>query len=645
MINEPPLRPRRVQRDTRALRRLVSQYYLIPHWPKLLVAVLMGSLAGLMVYAYAAAGRVIADDIVQVHLLAADRPAVEQLDPTLPGEQRRFGFDQPKARSVVGQLESKPGRSGHEKLRLLLGLAVLLFVAECLRHLIHFIGHERQIYVGQAAVFRLRCHLHAKLMQLPLSYHDRHSPGRLLTHLFSDLQVVRIQSTNLIRSVPANLLAMIVGVVIVLVLDAKLAVLVLLALPTYAVVYRWFGKRLRVVNGNLREREGLLNAHIANRVSNFLLVKSFVRETGEAVDFLRQARPIVENNLAASFLNTSFAAVCGIITGLSMTAVLWLGVLRVRDGQMTLGQLLMFYTSAGYLFRPTATLTQLAGATHRLRTVAGRIMAVLDEPITPKDPVHPLPVPEQACQLRFEHVTMDYGDKRPPALKDVSFTLPAGKRLCVMGASGSGKTTLAKLVCRFYEATEGAVYFGGVDVRRFRVADLKRLVGYVAQEPVIFSGTISDNISYGSADTPHAAVTAAARYAQIHDFIELLPHRYRTLTYERGLTLSGGQKQRVSLARALAYDPQVLVLDDCTSALDAHTEAQLIDAFTDSLADRTVVLITHRSSIAMACDLVLMLDEGRVAELGPPQELLGQDGPFAELVREQGRGLKLSKSA
>lgn len=645
MINEPALRSRRVQRDGRDLWRLVSKYYLVPHWPKVLIGVLGGSLAGIMVYAYAAAGQVVADDIVQVHLLVADRPPAEKFDPTRLGEQRRFGFDEPTARSTVSQLESKPGRSGHEKLRLLLGLAVLLFAAECLRHVIRFIGDERMVCAGQSAVFRLRGQLHAKLMQLPMSYHDRHSPGGLLTHLFSDLQVIRMQVMRLARSVPANILSILVGMVIVLVMDLQLAALVLLALPAYAVVYRWFGKRLRVVNSNLREREGRLNAHVADRVSNFLLVKSFVRETGEAAAFLRQARPIVENNLAASFLNTGFSVVCGVITGVSMTAVLWLGALRVRDGQMTAGQLMMFYASAGYLFRPIGMLTQLAGSLHRLRAVAGRVMGVLDEPITPKDPVHPLPTPDCACQIRFEHVTMDYGDGRSPALENVSFTLPAGKRLCVMGASGSGKTTLAKLVCRFYEISGGTISFDGIDLRSFQMADIQHLVGYVAQEPVIFSGTINENIGYGSDDTSPAAVMAAARFAQIHDFISDLPQRYHTLTYERGLTLSGGQKQRVSLARALAYNPRVLVLDDCTSALDAQTEAQLLAGFDNALSGRTVVQITHRTSIAMTSDYVLMLDKGRVVQFGPPQELQKQRGPFAEVVQEQARGLKIAKSA
>jgi ATP-binding cassette subfamily B protein len=204
-----------------------------------------------------------------------------------------------------------------------------------------------------------------------------------------------------------------------------------------------------------------------------------------------------------------------------------------------------------------------------------------------------------------------------------------------MGPSGSGKTTLAKVLARLYDPSGGAVRFDGLDIREFPLADLRKYIGFVSQEPVVFRGTIADNIRYGSGQASMHNVVAAAQHAQIHEFIERLPSRYETITHERGLTLSGGQKQRVNLARALLYDPKVLVLDDCTSALDADTEAKLVRGFEQALRDRTVVLVSHRVSIALGCDLVLMLDKGKVVQFGPPDELAQMDGPFGDLYREQ----------
>jgi ABC-type bacteriocin/lantibiotic exporter with double-glycine peptidase domain len=344
----------------------------------------------------------------------------------------------------------------------------------------------------------------------------------------------------------------------------------------------------------------------------------------------------MRNNLAGAVLSTGFVVCCGVITGTCTTAILWTGVVNVRVGNMTMGELLMFWGSAGYLFSPIAGLTNLVGLYHRVRAVSDKVLRLLDEPNVLDDPKEPMPVPKTACAIRLENVTLRYDPQRPAAIDNISLTIPAGKRLCVMGPSGAGKTTLAKLIARLYDPTGGTIYFDDVDIRGFRVSDLRELVGFVSQEPIVFSGTIGDNIRYGNVAARMQAVVAAAQHAQIHEFINRLPERYRTLTHERGLTLSGGQKQRVNLARALLYDPVVLVLDDCTSALDAETEWKLVESFETALKNRTAVLVTHRVSIARGCDLVAMLDDGKLVEFGPPDDLLkNEGGAFAALYHEQ----------
>ena len=659
LINERSLKGEQFNCENRPMGRFCTRYFLKPYCRWLAVIIILSSVCGSGAFVYAWATQVIADDIVQIHSKISsehsDRlpgiasegqvmPVVEAyIDPTLPGESRLFPSgsyghaDEQVPSGTIGlanQLDTRYGRSVHEKMRLLGGIAALLIVMELARHLVRYWVQSRIIYIGQNVRFRLRRHLYAKMMGLPQLYHDRHSPGQLLTYLFSDIQIVIGSMSSVIKVVPTSILSLIVGMVIVFVLDSTLAWLVVVALPAYVVAYRWFRTRLRVVNSNLREREGRLNGHIANRISQFLLIKSYHRESRETADFVRQAKPILQNHLAASVLTSGFAVLCGVIMGICMTGVLWLGVLRVRDGRMTIGEFLMFYGSAGYLITPATHLAQMFTNFHKVRVRTNRIMHILDDPITLSEPAVTTPVPHGPSALCFDNVSMQYIKGRPAALDGISFVLPAGKRLCVMGPSGSGKSTLAKLACRLYDPTGGHVRFGGIGVDQFAIAELREYVGIVSQEPLIFSGTIGENIRYGSEDAPHKSVIAAARFAQIHDFIEEQPLRYHTPTHERGLALSGGEKQRVSLARALLYDPKFLVLDDFTSAVDALTEAQLVDSFESTLKGRTTLLVSHRISIALECDLVLMLDGGRVVQFGPPPTLLKEAGPFADLYHE-----------
>jgi ATP-binding cassette subfamily B protein len=638
IIHEPEENPERYDVYGYPLWRLFYRYYLRPHKPSMALIFVLGCALGLVMYGYAYAGRFIADEIIEMALI--ERPS--SFDPSMPGEYQRFSIPDGHARSSwVTRLDARSGRSIDEKAKLLGMVAIALVLMELARHAASGLVLERTVYLTQKAQFQLRQQIHDKLHALPLQYHDRHSPGRLMTHLFSDMSAVQMILTTLMRQIPPNILAIVVGAVLIMVLNATIGVLVLIALPAYVVCHHWIRGRLKRVNRNLREREGKLNAHIANRVGHFHLVKSYGRESGEAVDFLKQAKPILHRNLASTLLGSVFAIACGLISGTCTTMVLWVGTLSVRNGSMTPGELLMFFAAAGYMFSPVSILTTQAGQLYRVRAVAAKVMRVLDEPITLVDPQVPAALPADACEIRFENVSLNYNDDPHTAIDRVSFTLPAGKRVCVMGPSAAGKTTLAKLCARLYDPTTGRILFDGIDLKEFKITELRKYMGFVCQEPIVFSGTIADNIRYGATSAGERQIIAAAQYAQIHDFIEKLPERYRTLTQERGLTLSGGQKQRVNLARALISDAKVLILDDCTSALDADTEAKLVDGFRTALDGRTCVLVSHRVSMAMVSDYVLMMEDGQVVEFGSPQQLIQDGGRFAEVVNQQEEKIRL----
>jgi ATP-binding cassette, subfamily B, putative efflux pump len=630
-INQPLLNPDRRNVDHGALWRLYRSYFIRPHLKRLLITVFFGFLVGQPIwYFFSACGRYIADDIVQVELQAKERAKSTSVDVSWPDENRTFQPDaQVALRSSWSQQHDQAvGLTVPEKLRRLRNLALLICAVVLLRYFAHKAMQNAGIIVSQDVKYRLRQTLYNKLHALPMRYHDTQSTGKMMTNLFSDVEVIHNQPMMLTFAIPMNIATMVIGLVILLGIDVKLSLLVLLALPAYALTYRFFHKRLRTVNTNLRERQGWLNGYINNRVRNFYLVKSFVRERFEGIDFLRRNRPIIQDAITNSLLGALFTAACGVISGVCMVAVLWLGALRVRDGQMTLGTLLLFYASAGLMFSPVAQLATHITTLHCLAAVAHKIVRVLDEPISIANAENPIALPDQPPSLEFRNVTMHYDANRDPALKDISFSIPAGHTLCVMGPSGAGKSTLARLACRIYDPTGGEIFLDGLDIRSYRLGDLRDKLGYVHQEPIIFDGTIRQNISYGSEQAPPQQMVSAARNAQIHDFIQRLPERYDTITAERGLTLSGGQKQRVNLARVLLYEPLLLVLDDCTSALDAETEVKLINRFEQALARRTAILVTHRISIAMKCDTVLILEEGRIAEHGRPADLLASGGTF-----------------
>jgi ABC-type multidrug transport system fused ATPase/permease subunit len=632
-----------------AIWRSFRDFFLKPHLGSIIIIILLaGSVGVFSNFIYAWSGRFIADDIIQIQMKSKDIPEATTLEPTSINENRHFALNTSQNRGSWSQRHLQTsGNSTARQIQLLGYLGIILVTMVVLEHIAAQMLHTRMAAVGIKVRYTLRHRIYKKLHQLQMQFHDETSVGSQMTHLFSDINTLQQATAHLIWGITRNGMMMIIGLAILFTIDVNLSLLVLTALPAYAWCYSWFHRRLKVVHENLRHREGRLNGHMINRIKNFYLVKSFVREQAEALSFLRKARPILNDTVVASILGICFTVVCGIISGMCMVAVLWLGALRVRNGEMTLGALLLFYGSAGLMFSPIASISGIITLLHRLRVASGKILHVLDEPVKLDDPKDNKPVPKATPELRFENVSMHYNKDAEPVIENLTFTIPSGKTLCVMGPSGSGKSTVAMLGCRLYDVSSGSIKLDETDIRDFRLSHLRSMTGFLSQEPVIFNGSIRDNIKYG-ADRVDGEdgkkIVAAAQDAQIHDYIWELPEKYLTATRQRGLTLSGGQKQRVGLARVLLYNPSLLILDDCTSALDAETEAKLIAGFDTSLKGRTVLLVSHRISVAMNCDLVLILKDGKKAEFGSPKELLKQKGFFAKLREEQLRETESTSS-
>jgi ATP-binding cassette subfamily B protein len=315
---------------------------------------------------------------------------------------------------------------------------------------------------------------------------------------------------------------------------------------------------------------------------------------------------------------------------LAQAAVLLVGATMVDDGSLSVGAFVAFNLYLGMLVTPLRSLGMWIGQSQRATAAGERIFEVMDEPEEVADRPDAVDLQDGPGEVRFEGVSFRYLDGRP-VLRDIDLDVPAGRTIALIGHTGSGKTTLTSLVPRFYDVTAGRVTVDGVDVRALTLTSLRRAVGVISQDPFLFSSTVRENIAFGAGDLPQEAVEAVARAAQAHEFIERLPQGYDTVIGERGITLSGGQRQRLAIARALAVDPRILVLDDATASVDASTEALIRIGLRGAMAGRTTFVIAHRLSTIALADEVVVLDHGRIAARGTHEELISTSAVYREI--------------
>lgn len=567
-------------------------------------------------------GEIIAPPVEQKVTVTQDRVVIA-------GDGRVSGAE------LKEQIILKRGKGQAQKIRLLLwvfGITIAVYLLHSGAKVIHkyMLG-----WVGEKVVFRLRRALHTKLQQLQMTYHDQHEKGRLMARVMDDVVVVRRTSVHLSTSLTVNIFMLLVGIVVLLLIDVKMAMVSFLALPAFAVVYTRLKTRMKQLwQGVARQRAGMYGL-VADRLASPETVKSFGQERRESIRLFARARDLLTTELRLVWLSGFLGLWVTVVHGLCVATVLGMGMLLVKSGTLSIGYLLFFYGSFGLMFMPVKSLCMLIPALQRFRVSADRVMEILEEPVTIYDDPAAIDLPIVAGLIRLKDVGLRYDGIEEEALKGITLDIEPGQRICLMGPSGAGKTSLANLLLRLYEPTAGAIRLDGRDLREINISSLRDHVGYVPQDTFLFTGSVRDNIRYGNLLAEDQQVEDAAKAAELHDFIITLPEKYDTIVGERGVTLSGGQRQRVSLARALLTDPRVLILDDCTSALDAITEAKIVKTLRTALAGRTTIIITHRVSMSSRADLVVVLKDGTVVEVGTHDELLQKEGIYHDLVIEQ----------
>ena len=489
--------------------------------------------------------------------------------------------------------------------------------------------------VGQEVVYQIRQHVYTKLQSLQVSYFDRYQTGKIMARVMDDVNVVQYSISGVFVQFFTNVATLCIGAGILLHINPGLAALTLCTLPFYVFVYQFFVNRIRVVNEVIRQANADVYGSIGDSVSGVRVVMAFAREIRELRRFFNGLADYLRMQVRNSVLNTALSVLCGLISGVGATLVVYFGILAIQSGRMTLGEFLYFYGSIGTLFAPVVALSNMNINIQWVMVALDRVFEVLDEAVEIDDPEDAIRMDEVHGEVIFHNVSLKYDKDGDHALREISFAVFPGQMVCLVGASGAGKTSLVNLLLRLYEPTEGRITVDGEDIQRIAMSSLRRHIRMVPQEPMLFSGTLAENIRYGQPDATPDTVMRAAEAAELHDFVMSQPGKYETHIGEAGVSLSGGQKQRMALAMTLITDPSVLILDDSTSALDAKTEARIHRTLERIMEHRTSFVITHKVSMARKADLVLVLDRGRIVEWGTHDGLVARRGAYFDLFRSQ----------
>jgi ATP-binding cassette subfamily B protein len=512
----------------------------------------------------------------------------------------------------------------------LLGIASLLAVATALRYyLVTWLG-ERIVADVREAVFR-------HMVRLSPAFYETTRTGEVLSRLTTDTTILQSVIGSGASIALRNMLLLIGGLAMLAITSPTLTGLIVVLVPVILLPLILFGRRVRRLSRTSQDRIADSSALAEEILSAMRIVQAYVREAWEAARFRRAVEDSFVAALARMRARAMLTAVVILFVFGSMVLVLWFGAKAVLGGTMSGGQLGQFVLYAVLVAGSFAALAEVWGEMQRAAGAMERIMELLATEPGIRDPADPLPPTRPARgEVRIERLSFHY-PARPehPALHEVSFTVPAGQTVALVGPSGAGKTTVFQLLLRFYTPEVGRILLDGVDIARLTLADLRGTMAIVPQETIVFSTTARENIRYGRPDAGNDEVEAAARAALAHDFLSELPQGYDTYLGEKGVRLSGGQRQRIAIARAILKNPPLLLLDEATSALDAESELQVQRALDRLMAERTTIVIAHRLATVLKADRIVVFEAGEVVATGTHEELVAQGGLYARLARLQ----------
>jgi ATP-binding cassette subfamily B protein len=481
----------------------------------------------------------------------------------------------------------------------------------------------------------LRTTTYEHLLRLSLEYFGGKRTGDLLSRVGSESDRIAVYLSLHLTDFASDVVMIVMTAVILFSMNPYLALITLVPLPFIGWMIHFVRYRLRTGFEKIDRVWGEVTNVLADTIPGIRVVKAFAQEQREAKRFREANRHNLLVNDRINKIWSLFSPSVSLLTEMGLLVVWGFGIWQVSKGEITVGMLLAAIAYIGRFYGRLDSMSRIVSVTQKSASAAKRIFDILDHVSSVPEPQHPVHVDRVQGRIELREVGFRYGNRA--VNRGINLRIAPGEMIGLVGHSGSGKSTLVNLICRFYDVSEGAILVDGVDIRSYVIADFRRNIGLVLQEPFLFFGTIAENIAYGKPDATRSEIVAAARAAHAHEFILRLPQGYDSMVGERGQGLSGGERQRISIARALLIDPRILILDEATSSVDSETEKEIQKALENLVKGRTTIAIAHRLSTLHRADRLVVLDRGRVVEEGTHDALMAQEGAYFNLYQAQAR--------
>ncbi len=519
---------------------------------------------------------------------------------------------------------------------LLLQYGLMIVGASLFAGVFRFLIRQTIIVVSREIEYDLRGDFWAHIQKLPLRYFQNNSTGNIMAHATNDINAVRMFLGPAVMYSADTFIRLVIVLTIMMLLNVELTIYALLPLPLLSLVVFKLGKKIHHRFSIIQEKFSELTTIVQENYSGIRVIKSYVREDSAEEKYAQNSKDYLIKKMSLVRVQSLIMPILILITGLSIIIVIWLGGIKIIDGEMNLGEMTAFIVYLGILIWPMIAVGWVMNIVQQAEASMERINNILTEPYEIEDTENTdSSITELKGEIEFKNVSFKYNDHLPEILKNINLKIPKGSSLAIMGYTGTGKTSFINLISRLYDCTDGEVLIDGNNVTTIPLGVLRTNIGMVQQEPFLFSDSVKNNISFGLNDLDENRVREVAAIANFDKDVEQFPQKYDTVVGERGITFSGGQKQRCSLARALAINPQILILDDSFSAVDTHTEEVILKNLKWFLVGKTSIIISHRISTVKDADNIIVLSEGRIAEEGNHDDLISLNGIYADLHFKQ----------
>jgi ATP-binding cassette subfamily B protein len=518
----------------------------------------------------------------------------------------------------------------------LIHFSILIVLASLFAGCFRYLIRQMIIVVSREIEYDLREDFWAHIQKLPLRYFQNNSTGNVMAHATNDINAVRSFLGPAVMYSTDTAIRLVIVISVMISLNPSLTFYSLLPLPLLSILVYKIGKLIHEKFTLIQEKFSELTTKAQENFAGIRVIKSYVREENEIKQFQKLSKDFLNRNMDMIKIQAYLQPVLFLITGLSVIIVIWLGGIKIIHGSLNLGDLTAFIAYLGILTWPMIAFGWVINMVQQAEASMKRLNKIFDEPyeIEDNDSTN-YSIKDLSGKIEFKNVSFKYSENLPNVLNKISLTIPAGSTLAIMGYTGEGKTSLINLIPRLYDCTEGEVLIDGGNVKSIPLQLLRTKIGVVQQESFLFSDTIANNITYGLRESGREKVLESSKIAHFDKDVDTFPQGYETIMGERGITLSGGQKQRASLARAVAIDPKILILDDSFSAVDTNTEEEILKSLKEFMKDRTSIIISHRISTVKDANKIIVLSNGTISEEGTHDELISRGGIYADLHYKQ----------